>query len=85
MACRLSIFEEEFPGVSADQAAADRLCKKGSHEECHCVLDTEAFLGDTSAQAVSLFIIQLARSAWFNWAGQEQRATRIHRAASSFL
>lgn len=43
MAHRLIAFEEEFPGVSADQAAADRLNKKGSHEECCCVLETEAF------------------------------------------
>lgn len=31
MAHRLSVFEEEFPGVSADQAAVDRgLTKRGA-------------------------------------------------------
>lgn len=51
MACRRSVFEEEFPGVSADQAAAHRLSKKGSHEDCCCVLEIKAFMGGTSAKA----------------------------------
>lgn len=51
MAWRLSGLEEVFPGMSAEQAAADRLYRKGSHEEC--VLKTQAFLGDTSAKVQS--------------------------------
>lgn len=51
VAWRLSGLEEVFPGMSAEQAAADRLYRKGSHEEC--ILKTQAFLGDTSAKVQS--------------------------------
>lgn len=51
VAWRLSGLEEDFPGMSTEQAAADRLYRKGNHEEC--VLETQAFLGDTSAKVQS--------------------------------
>lgn len=61
--CRLSVLEEEFPGISAKQAAADRLYRKGSHEE-GCVLETQAFLGDTSAK-VQLAIVSVQNPACY--------------------
>lgn len=61
--CRLSVLEEEFPGISAKQAAADRLYRKGSHEE-GCVLETQAFLGDTSAK-VQLTIVSVQKPACY--------------------
>lgn len=54
VAWRLSGLEEDLPGMSAEQAAADRLYRKGSHEEC--VLETQAFLGDTSAKVQSAIV-----------------------------
>lgn len=89
MACKRSVFEKEYPGVSADQAAADRLSKKGSREECCCVLEIEAFMGGTSAK-VQLAIVSVQNPACrfslvqLGLAGTEDHENPLD-SASSFL
>lgn len=72
MTCRLNGLENEFADISAEQAADDRLLYgKGCHEECCCVLETQAFLEDTSGK------VQLAMVSVLNLAGYSSLVQQV--------